>query len=121
MSNDLVSKDAYTWAKLKSLSERRGDQSSFHIYSEAHLRSQIFNLNEGQQFSEANYEGNLLITGIKGTADIFVDGDTIRIEKLDQILINPKISFSLVAKSNTSLQFVWSPPFEMIEYEIEDL
>ena len=116
MNEDLVSKDAYTLSKLKSLVERRSDQNSFHIYSEANLRGQIFNLNEGQHFSEVQYEGSLLITGLKGIAQIVVDGDTVIIEELDQLLINPKTPFSLLAKTDTSFQFVWSPPFEKIVY-----
>ena len=121
MNDDLISKDSYTLAKLKDLSERRNEQSSFHIFSEGHMRGQLFNLKKGQQFSEASCEGTLLITGLKGTAQVNVDGDTIVIEELDQLLINPKSQFSLVAETDTSFQFVWSPPFEKIAYGEKDL
>jgi hypothetical protein len=117
MTEDLISKNGYTWGKLKSLLERRSDQNSFHIFSETHMRGQIFNLKEGQHLSPVSSDGNLLITGLRGIGHILVEGDTVVIEELDQILINPKVSFSLFAKTNASFQFVWSPPFAQIEHE----
>ena len=121
MNDDLVSKKSYTLAKLKSLSERRSDQSSFHIFSEGHMRGQVFNLQKGQEFSDASYEGTLLITGLKGTVRVNVNSDSIVIEELDQLLINPKSQFSLMAETDSTFQFVWSPPFEKIAYGEEDL
>jgi len=121
MTKDLISKNGYTWGKLKSLSERRRDQNSFHIFSEANMRGQIFNLEEGQHLSQASCEGSLLITGLKGIGQIIVEGDTVVIEELDQILVNPKVSFSLSAKTNASFQFAWSPPFAQIVYETSNL
>ena len=121
MTEDLISKNGYTWGKLKSLSERRSDQNSFHIFSEAHMRGQIFNLKEGQHLPQASCDGNLLITGLKGIAQIIVEGDTILIEELDQILINPNVSFSLFAKTKASFQFIWSPSFAQLEHESRDL
>ena len=98
MTQDLISKNGYTWVKLKSLSERRSDQNSFHIFSESHMRGQIFNLKEGQHLSPVSCDGNLLITGLNGIGHI--KGDTGVIEELDQILINPNEYFSLFAKTN---------------------
>ena len=85
------------------------------------MRGQIFNLRKGQKLDKASFEGNLLITGLKGIGQIIIEGDTVMIEELDQILINPKVSFCLLAQSNASFQFVWSPPFEQIKYEMNDL
>ena len=121
MAEDVISKNGYTWGKLKSLSESRSDQNSFHIFSEAYMRGQIFNLKEGQHLSPASFDGNLLITGLKGIGHLMVEGDTFVIEELDQILINPKVPFSLFAKTKASFQFVWSPTFAQIIHESMDL
>jgi hypothetical protein len=113
--NDLISKNEYTFVKLKSLIVRRSDQISFHIFSEANMRGQIYNLKKRQHFELDRFDGNLLITGIKGTGHIFIGEDSYIIEELDQILINPKVPFSILAKTDASFQFVWSPPFAKTE------
>jgi hypothetical protein len=105
------STDEYTLVRLDSESATRRDRSSFHVFSEPHIRGEVFNFSDGDRLNPMQYKGALLILGITGNVDVTLAGITRSIGPLSQILINQDVAFSLVATEQASVQLVWAPPF----------
>ena len=66
----LETTDTWTWADLPALGISRRDQPSFHLFSEAHLRGQIFHFRQSQTLGPLTIEGNLLIMGLAGSVSV---------------------------------------------------
>jgi hypothetical protein len=107
----LETTDTWTWADLPALANSRRDQPSFHLFSEAHLRGQIFNLHQSQTLGPLNIEGNLLIMGLAGSVSVNVGGDTRTLGPMCEMILNPGVRFAILANSDATIHLVWSPPF----------
>ena len=103
--------DAWTWADLSALANARGDQPSFHLFSEAHLRGQIFNLRQSETLGPLKIEGNLLIIGLAGSVSVTVGKEARSLGPLCEMVLNPGTRFVVFADSDATVHLLWSPPF----------
>lgn len=114
-SSPIESTDEWTVSDLDELAASRSDQPSFHLFSEQHMRGQMFNLSKGDVLSETVSEASVLITCIRGEIEVNLNGTVKRLLPLSQVLISPNVRFSIRSTEVSSIQMVWSPSFGRTE------
>ena len=60
------STEGWTLMQLSEVVASRRDQPSYHVFSEANARGQIFNLGKDEQLRSMKYDGNVLLIPIEG-------------------------------------------------------
>ncbi len=113
------STEDYTHVDLASEVDSRVDQPSFHLFSEQHMRGQVYRLAASEVLPEIRYEGTVLVTGIQGTVEATIAGSAKPIGPLGQLLANPKVPFSVTAVTDAVVQLIWCPPFGKIGDDID--
>ncbi|MDH4100740.1 MAG: hypothetical protein OEV28_09235 [Nitrospirota bacterium] len=101
--------------QLQEIAGARLEQSSYHLFSEAHARGQIFNLGDGERLGTWRCDGNALLTPIKGLIEVQLNGAEKTMKVGSQLIINPGVTFSVKAVELSSIQIIWMPPFPKLE------
>jgi hypothetical protein len=110
----IESTEDFTLLDLAGEAEQRADQPSFHVFSEAQVRGQVFRLGPGETLGELAYDGAVLVTGVSGELELEVAGLRRSFGPLCQVLVNRGVRFTLEARGPAAVQLVWSPPFEQV-------
>jgi len=105
----------WTLMQLSEVVASRRDQPSYHVFSEANARGQIFNLGKGEQLRSSKCDGNVLFIPIEGRIKVTLNGEEKVMTVGSQLLINPGVVFSVSAVEFSSVQVIWTPPFSKAE------
>lgn len=108
--------EGWTLMQLSEVVASRRDQPSYHVFSEANARGQIFNLGKDEQLRSMKYEGNVLLIPIEGRIKVSLNGEEKMMGVGSQLLINPGVVFSVSAVEFSAVQVIWTPPFAKTEF-----
>jgi len=106
--------DEWTLVPLPAVIAARLSQPSYHIFSEQNVRGEIFNMHAGDRLDPIAFDGNLLLMPMSGSIGVTLNGVARTISAGSQILINPRITFSLEAIEACALELLWMPPFAKV-------
>lgn len=93
----------------QALLRDRGDQSSFHIVAEPHVRIEFRNLEAGTTVGPFTYEGDLVVTCWIGKFSIESNVSVTELGELDQAVVPSGTSVRLTCRARGSIQLNWSP------------
>lgn len=96
---------------ILDLIKRRGDQPSFHIASEDHVRIEFRTMKCGEHLGPIRYSGNVVVTGFNGLFLLLSDGPPLTLGQFDQCVTQPNASFDVECQQDGTIQLIWAPPF----------
>lgn len=102
----------YGHTELSKLPEERGDERSFQIFAESmcsDVRGQIFNLTSGDSLSlwtEQWPRHLFIILVIHGELTAAMEGGTVHLRQLSQLVVLPNLPCELQALSNTTIEII---------------
>ena len=95
---------------IDELLASRGEQLSFHVASEAHVRVEFRNCVSGDTIGPFSFEGDLIITCFGGTFLLSLNEFDDVVGRLDQVVVPQGTAVSVVCRDRGAIQLVWAPP-----------
>jgi hypothetical protein len=100
---------------IRELLATRANQGSFHVASEEHLRVEFRNMSAGEELESFRYGGNVVLTICSGVFVLKVDGSSVEVSEMDQVITSTGESIGLQCKVAGAIQTVWSPAHAQTE------
>lgn len=94
---------------IRSLLRDRGNQASFHMAAEKHVRVEFRNMSAGDSIAPFAYAGDIVLTCYAGEFRVEVGREGAKLGELDQAVVPEGTILKVHCESAGTLQLIWSP------------